>query len=93
MAIAKKSYILTLDGKAVEQDGKQTGVILVGAGGTIDDDTAKKYGVKVEKSNDTPDNVAPVQTLGLSGAVADAPAVEAAQRTVDAINDGKGGGS
>ena len=47
MSVAKKSYILTLDGVAAFDDGKQSGAILVGKGGTIDDAVALQHGIEV----------------------------------------------
>ena len=47
MPIAKKAYIFTPDGKAVADDGKQTGVILVGKNGSIDEAVAKEHGVEL----------------------------------------------
>lgn len=47
MAVSKKAYVMTADGCAVLDDGKQSGAILVGKGGTIDDALAAEYGVEV----------------------------------------------
>ena len=47
MPVAKKSYILTLNGTAAADDGKQSGAILVGKGGTIDDAVALQHGIEV----------------------------------------------
>ena len=47
MSISKNAYIFTPDGKAVLDDGKQSGVILIGKNGTIAADVAAQYGVAV----------------------------------------------
>lgn len=85
MAISKKSYVLIGDGKAVVDDGKQTGIILVGAGGTIDDDVAKQYGVLTDKSAPAPDAPNP------SGQSADQAAAAAAAQSAAASASSTGG--
>ena len=65
MPIATKSYVLVPDGKggtkAVVQDGTQTGAILVGAGGTIDADVAKQFGVSVKSDADVASDAAALE--------------------------------
>jgi hypothetical protein len=78
MPVSKKAYILVPDGKgdfkAVEQDGKQTGVILVGEGGTVSDELAKKYKLATDADPAPPEGGIAAPAASAPVTVADAAA-------------------
>jgi hypothetical protein len=74
MPISKKAYVLTADGKAVEDDGHQTGVVLCGAGCGVTDEVAKKY--KLSTDADPSDGLS---ATPVSAVLADSAAQTAAQ--------------